>query len=185
MRRCKQCKTEIASAAKSITFVAKKGFCGIDCASTWAAGMAVKQRMKAHKQETKERRERIKTKTDYAQEAQKAVNAYVRLRDENKPCISCQRYHSGQYHAGHYRTVKAAPQHRFNVLQIRKQCAPCNTRLSGNITEYRINLCKIIGADRVERIENDNKTVRYSVDYLKRLRAVFTKRLKHLRRLRK
>lgn len=184
MRRCKQCKTELPPAAKCTSFITKKGFCGIDCASRWGATVATAKRVKDQRKETKARREKLKTRTDYAREAQEAVNAYVRLRDAAKPCISCQRHHSGQYHAGHYRTVKAAPQHRYNVLQIRKQCSVCNSHLSGNITEYRINLVRLIGADRVQRIENDNTTRRYEIAYLKRLRAVFKKRAKHLQRIR-
>ena len=184
MRRCKQCRIEIPPAAKYTDFISKKGYCGIDCASQWGANAALSKREKAHRKETKEMRERLKTRADFAQEAQQAVNAYVRLRDANKPCISCQRYHDGQYHAGHYRTVKAAPQHRYNLLQLHKQCSVCNAHLSGNITEYRINLVKLIGADRVERIENDNQIKRYEIDYLKRLKAVFIKRKKHLERVR-
>jgi hypothetical protein len=184
MRRCKQCRSEIAPAAKCNDFIGKKGFCGIDCASAWGASVAITKREKAYRLETQAKRERLKTRSDHAREAQEAVNAYVRLRDALKPCISCQRYHTGQYHAGHYRTVKAAPQHRFNVLQIRKQCSVCNSHLSGNITEYRINLVRLIGAERVERIEYDNNPRRYEVDYLKRLRSVFKKRVKHLLRLR-
>jgi hypothetical protein len=146
---------------------------------------ATQARERQHKAETKSRKDKIKTKTEWLTEAQAAVNAYVRLRDADKPCISCQRYHTGQYHAGHYRTVKAAPQHRYNVLQIRKQCSVCNLHLSGNITEYRINLVRLIGAERVERIEHENNSRRYEVDYLKRLRSVFKKRAKHLIRLRR
>jgi hypothetical protein len=67
---------------------------------------------------------------------------------------------------------------------LHKQCSVCNAHLSGNITEYRINLVKLIGADRVERIENDNQIKRYEIDYLKRLKAVFIKRKKHLERVR-
>jgi hypothetical protein len=184
MRRCKQCRIEIPRAAKCTDFISKKGFCGIDCATEWGKNAAITKREREYRKSMVEAKERLKTRSDFANEAQAAVNAYVRLRDENKPCISCQRYHDGQYHAGHYRTRKAAPQHRFNVLQIRKQCSACNNHLSGNITEFRINLVKLISAERVEQIENDNEIRRYDIDYLKRIKAVFKKRTNHLRRLR-
>ena len=36
-----------------------------------------------------DRKERLKTYNDYIKEAQKEFNHYVRVRDKNKPCISC------------------------------------------------------------------------------------------------
>ena len=34
-------------------------------------------------------------------------------RDFDKPCVSCGNYHQGQWHAGHYLTVGARPELRF------------------------------------------------------------------------
>ncbi len=76
----------------------------------------------------------------FTQQAQNAFNAYIRYRDRNEPCISCERFHEGQYHAGHYRTTGANPELRFNEDNCHKQCAPCNNHLSGNIEKYTPNL---------------------------------------------
>ncbi|WP_097084298.1 MULTISPECIES: recombination protein NinG [unclassified Pseudomonas] len=116
-------------------------------------------------------RERIKTKGDYTREAQAAFNAWVRLRDADQPCISCGRHHQGQYHAGHYRTTAAAPELRFEPLNVHKQCAPCNNHKSGDIVNYRIHLVKRIGADRVEWIEGPHEPRRYTIEELKAIKA--------------
>lgn len=148
------------------------------CCPKVACALAVGKKMqrKAFDKETKKRREKLKSKADYMKEAQVIFNRYIRLRDMHQPCISCQRHHKGQYHAGHYRTTKAAPQHRFNPLNVFKQCQPCNAYLSGNITEYRINLIKRIGEDRVQEIENANQLKPYTIDELKRIKKLYAKK---------
>ena len=93
-------------------------------------------------------KERIKTRSEFAREAQNAFNAYIRERDKTLPCISCGRHHQGQYHAGHYQTVGSHPELRFSELNVHKQCSVCNNHKSGNIVEYRINLIKKIGRNR-------------------------------------
>lgn len=140
-------------------------------------------RSKRERIELKRRKEKIKSRSEWLREAQAAFNAYVRIRDQDLPCISCQRHHKGQYHAGHFRTVKAAPQLRFNLKNCHKQCMPCNAHLSGNITEYRINLVKRIGVDNVEWIECNQDEARYSIEYAKRLKRIFNKRTRLYKKL--
>jgi hypothetical protein len=94
-----------------------------------------------------------KSKSDWAKEAQREFNKFIRLRDAELPCVSCLRNHSGQYQAGHYKTVGAHPELRFNEDNCHKQCAPCNNHLSGNIAHYRPNLIDIIGQSRVDALD--------------------------------
>lgn len=86
----------------------------------------------------------------FTQQAQNAFNAFIRYRDRNEPCISCERFHEGQYHAGHYRTTGANPELRFNEDNTHKQCAPCNNHLSGNIEKYTPRLIQKIGQERFD-----------------------------------
>ncbi|MBB0618613.1 recombination protein NinG, partial [Escherichia coli] len=90
-----------------------------------------------NRREIKVRKERLKSRADHLREAQQAFNEFIRLRDADHPCISCGRHHEGQYHAGHYRTVAASPELRFEPLNVHKQCAPCNNHKSGDIVNYR------------------------------------------------
>jgi hypothetical protein len=114
--------------------------------------------------------------------AQQAVNAFVRLRDKDKPCISCGRHHGGQYHAGHYRSVGSAPHLRFNTRQIHKQCQPCNMHLSGNIINYRRSLVDKFGQEYVEQIESDSKVRKFSIDDIKSIKEYYRKMVKRMKK---
>jgi hypothetical protein len=137
------------------------------------------------KRQTKIRKyrvERLKTRQDYLKEAQVEFNKYIRLRDRlaGLPCISCGRNHTGDNHAGHYRSVGAAPHLRFNEDNVHLQCAPCNTYLSGNAIEYRIKLIQRIGVERVEALEASHGSVKYTIEDAKRIKAEYKEKVKAL-----
>lgn len=134
------------------------------------------------RKELKARKEKLKSRRDYLREAQQAVNEYVRLRDKDLPCVSCGRHHEGKYDAGHYRTVAACPELRFEVLQIRKQCVPCNRHLSGNLIEYRKELVRLIGEEKVQWIEGPHEPKRYTIDELKAIKAEFRAKTRELKK---
>ncbi|AIC20596.1 bacteriophage lambda NinG family protein [Pseudomonas chlororaphis] len=157
----------------------------------WACGLAIKDvnQEKARKaiqqrerREIKVRKERIKTRGDHFRETQTVFNEWVRLRDAALPCVSCGRHHEGQYHAGHYRTVGANPELRFEPLNVHKQCAPCNNHKSGDIVNYRIELVKRIGAEMVEWLEGPHSARKYTADELKALKAKYRELIKELKR---
>ncbi len=111
--------------------------------------------------------------------AQKLVNQYVRLRDLNKPCISCgyvgtQR----QIHAGHYKPAGNNQQLRYNTINIHSQCSICNNHLSANLVNYRVALIKKIGLKKVEWLESNHETKKYDIEYLQRLIKIFRKKIK-------
>ena len=141
-------------------------------------------RERQHKAETKTRKDKIKTKTEWLTEAQAAVNAYVRIRDRGKPCVSCGKPDNGthQRHASHYRSVGACSSLRFNLKNVYASCQQCNTSKSGNLLEYRIRLKARYGESLVEWLESQNEPKRYETDYLIRLRDVFRKRVNQLKK---
>lgn len=118
----------------------------------------------------KTQRERLKPRGQRIRETQAAVNHLVRVRDAHLPCISCGRMHEGQWHAGHYRSTGAAPNLRFDLRNIHKQCAPCNTHLSGNLIEYRKGLIERMGQEVVEALESDNTPRHYTNDELDQIK---------------
>lgn len=134
----------------------------------------------AERKRIKALKEKVKSRAEWLKDAQGVFNAYIRLRDKDEPCISCQRFHHGQYHAGHYRTVKAMPELRFNEDNVHKQCSACNNHLSGNITEYRINLVRKIGVARVEALENYHLPVKWSIDDCKEIIKTYKAKIKEL-----
>jgi len=104
---------------------------------------------------------------------QTEFNKYIRNRDSKDPCISCNRHHKGQYHAGHYKTVGGHPALRFEEDNCHKQCSVCNNYKSGNLSEYRSNLLKKIGLDRVEWLEGPHDPVKYSIEDLQKMLAKY------------
>lgn len=159
--------------------------CGLEC----AIALAMIARNKAHllrekieRDAVRALREKIKSRSDWMREAQTAFNAWIRARDEGKPCISCGRHHAGQIHAGHYRTRKAAPELRFHPDNVHAQCQPCNMHLSGNIIEYRIRLIERIGVGRVEWLEGPHAPARYTIDELREIKQGFATWARELRR---
>lgn len=149
--------------------------CSPICASRF-----VKEAKKVDRETVKVRKEAIKSRADWAREAQAAFNAWVRARDADKPCISCGRHHTGQWHAGHYLSRGARPELAYEPDNCHKQCAPCNTHLSGNVALYRVNLVKLIGLDRVEWLEGPHQAKHYSVDDLKEIKRIYKEKLKAL-----
>jgi len=173
-KTCKQCKKK---------FIPERTFqryCNVSCALIFAK----EKTKKYQKAELKQKKEKLKTRSDWLKEAQVAFNRWVREMDYEKPCISCGRHHKGQYHAGHYRSVKACPALRFNRLNVHKQCRPCNELLSGNIIEYRKNLIKKIGVREVEWLEKDHPPAKYTIDELKAMKKLYNKLARELKKMR-
>jgi len=142
------------------------------------ARKAIDQR---ERREIKVRKEKLKSRADHLKDTQQAFNAWVRERDAELPCISCGRHHQGKYDAGHYRTVGSNPALRFEPLNCHRQCSPCNTQLSGNIVNYRIELVKRIGADSVEWLEGPHEAKKYTVEELKAMTAEYRAKTRELK----
>lgn len=69
--------------------------------------------------------------------------------------------------------MKAAGQLRFDLRNIHKQCSACNSKQSGNIVEYRINLIARIGEQAVLDLESDHRTHRWTIPELRDLHDQF------------
>lgn len=159
MKTCRQCGSEFEGRS-SLQIV-----CSLKCAIRYAR--------KGRKLSKRKQREHLMTRRDWLKRAQKAFNAWVRLRDANLPCVSCGTYTAAQWQAGHYRTTKACPELRFEPLNCWKQCSQCNLWDSGNLTEYRINLVKRIGPEMVGWIEGPHELVRLTVDDIRAIESKY------------
>lgn len=141
------------------------------------------------RKDIKVRKEKLKTRADHLREAQAAVNEYVRMRDAHLPCISCDSTPNdndlmtgSRWDAGHYRSVGACPELRFEPLNIHRQCVKCNRNLSGNAVEYRIRLVQRIGAERVTWLEGLHAPCKYTVDEIKAIKAKYRAMTKELKK---
>ncbi|MDN6861923.1 MULTISPECIES: recombination protein NinG [Pseudomonas] len=141
------------------------------------------------RKDIKVRKEKLKTRADHLREAQAAVNEYVRLRDAHLPCISCDSTPNdsdlmtgSRWDAGHYRSVGACPELRFEPLNIHRQCVKCNRNLSGNAVEYRIRLVQRIGAEKVAWLEGLHPACKYTVEEIKAIKAKYRAMSRELKR---
>lgn len=125
---------------------------------------------------------KIKTRAQHMKEAQTAFNAWIRERDIGLPCVSCGRHHNGQWHAGHYRTVGGNPELRFEPLNVWRQCAPCNNHKSGDIVNYRLELVRRIGADKVDWLEGPHEPQRYTIEQLQAIKAEYRAKTRELKK---
>ena len=164
-------------------------FCDFDCASRYGAEKAVKDREKAFKKSIKEDNKKHATKKREFYDndkktrmdaAQTAFNAFIRQRDNELPCVSCIRFHQGQWHAGHYRTVGGHFELRFEESNCHRQCSVCNNHKSGNIADYRIELVRRIGIEKVEWLEGPHEAKKYTCADLKEIELYYKAKLKEL-----
>ena len=152
--------------------------CSVQCATE----IVVTKKRVEFKRETRKRKKNLNDndRSYQLKKCQQTFNEYIRKRDEKDPCISCGRDHQGQYHAGHYRTVGAHPELRFNELNCHKQCSVCNNHKSGNIVEYRINLARKIGEKNLEWLEGSHEVQKLSIDEIKEIRQYYKEKLRNL-----
>lgn len=150
--------------------------------SPLCAVRSVRAQKKAERADTKRRKEAAKTRSQWLKEAQAVVNRYVRLRDAKLGCVSCDKPATwgGQWHASHFRSVGAASAVRFNLWNIHKACSICNNWKSGNLSEYEPRLRERIGAEKVDWLRTQNQLADFQIEYLKRLKVVFAKRVKRM-----
>ena len=176
-----------SNAACSIKFVPQRlgqAVCSPACAlATKDVNLqkARKSLAQVERREIKVRKEKLKSRADHLKDTQQAFNAWVRERDAELPCISCGRHHAGQYHSGHYRTVGASPELRFEPLNAWKQCAPCNNYLSGNLINYRISLLQKIGEEKVIWLEGPHEAKKYTIEELKAMTADYRAKTRELK----
>lgn len=168
-----------------------------DCIDAFADATAAKaqrsqakaQRMaaKVEKAETRKRKEALKTRSDYLKEAQQAFNAFIRERDRQAghPCISSGRpldWSGNQVDAGHYRSTGAAPHLRFHEDNCHAQSKHDNQYLAGNAVDYRIRLVERIGLARVEALEADTSSPKWTAEDLRQIRDTYRQKLKDLKK---
>ena len=171
-KKCKICKSSFIP----VRFA--QIVCGISCAIEHSRNLQEKK----NKAEHKAKKAKLKSRADHLKETQAVFNKYIRIRDEADPCISCGRFHQGQYHAGHFRSIGAAPELRFSEYNCHKQCSVCNNYLSANLLEYRRGLVAKIGIEKVEWLEGPHEAKKYTIDEIQAIKKEYQQKIKELKR---
>ena len=187
-KSCRTCKE------KFIPFSSLATACSPKCAIEQAKVAEEKKIKKDHK----ERKERLKNKSDYLKEAQTAFNAYVRERDKGQPCISCGKYegelkikHFITMVCGHFLSVGAHGELRFHPFNANLQCTRCNGGAGkyGNFNNkeltvtksYRINLVDKIGLENVEWLESQYQPQNLTIEDVKEIKIYYREQLKAIK----
>lgn len=142
---------------------------------------------RAEREAVRARRTALETIPQLVKVAQRAFNAFVRMRDAHQPCISCgapppdlSQLHAGR-DAGHYRSVGSASHLRFHEDNCHAQCVKCNQWGAGRAVDYRLGLIARIGLARVEALETDNTPRKWERDELRQIAADYRAKLKQLK----
>ena len=143
--------------------------CSIECAEEFGKLKRIKERARERARDRRERLKAIKSRAKWLKEAQSAVNAVIRERDKDLPCISCGTVDSAQWDAGHYRSRGACPELRFHPDNIHKQCCVCNHHQGGNVVSYRVALIRKVGLAQVEWLEGPHEPAKYTIPELEQI----------------
>lgn len=161
-----------------------------ECRVAYATTQAEKSRQKrekAERQAIRKRKQALKTRRDYINEAQTAFNAFIRWRDRERSCICCGLpldggVVGGSFDAGHYRSVGSAPNLRFNEWNCHAQRKQCNRWGAGRAVDYRIGLIKRLGESVVAALEADQTPRKYTIPELIEIRDYYRAEVRRMQR---
>lgn len=125
-----------------------------------------------------------KTLPQLKNELQTVFNEFIRLRDSEKPCISCGEFKPLQ--AGHFFAVKGYDALRFNEDNVHGECAGCNCFNESHLIYYHDRLIERIGQERVDELKLCAETYKrlgykWSKSELKELIIEYKERVKQLK----
>ena len=176
-KKCRYCKTLFTP------IMPMQIVCGIECAKA----IAKLKREKVEKANDRQKREQLKTRSQWMKEAQIAFNAFIRERDKEKACICCgfplrdeKDSAGGAFDCGHYRSVGSAPNLRFDERNAHGQRKQCNRYGAGRAVDYRRGLIARMGLEVVEALEADQTPRHYTIDDLKAIKAEYIEKRKQL-----
>ena len=171
MPRCKNCKEKF----EPKTFLQK--YClKEDCLCVFVADVKEKTWQKT-KQKAKQD---LMTLSDYLKLTQQVFNKFIRLRDKDQLCISCQKPPKKQ-NAGHYFSSGGHSNVRFDENNVHLQCEHCNTFLSGNLLNYQIEIEKRIGAEKLIELQSKaHLEKKWTKDELIEIMAFYKKKIKQI-----
>jgi hypothetical protein len=148
MKKCKNCREEFKPKFSSL-----EKYCWNPSCKTIEAMQFVDKNRKKEQLEWSKKKAQIKksllTASDYMKMVQQVFNAYIRLRDTGRMCISCGRKPLKE-NAGHFFSQGGHGSVRYDERNVHLQCEHCNTYLSGNLIRYRENLIQKIGMEEFE-----------------------------------
>ena len=165
-KKCKEC------GGNFTPFKTTQVVCGAKCAAKLAEAKVWKERKKVMIENTR-------TRTEWLSILQVVFNKYIRLRDANKPCISCDRPLGAKFDAGHFLAVGSYPNLRFNEDNVHGQCVHCNQHKHGASAEYFIQLPNRIGLCKFNELLNSrNESLKLTLEEIQELIKIYKFKIK-------
>lgn len=200
-RRCKICREWFELKYQNIEW------CSPEHGTELALKRRNKEREKAEQKLKKERQQKERESRDklkirklalkptsyFKQQAQKAFNQFIRLRDRDEPCISCGEInppdlHGGQWDCGHFLSVGSHPELRFEERNAYKQCKSCNggagrfAHKNATVSkQYEARLIEKFGQDLVDWLNGPHEMTMYRRDDYIRIRDKYRAKVKELK----
>jgi hypothetical protein len=81
--------------------------------------------------------------------------AYIRMRDKDKPCISCGKY-TDDKEAGHFYSRKNLAV-RWDEFNVHGQCIECNRYRNGNMVAFGRGIALRYGEDVVDKLDRKSQ----------------------------
>jgi hypothetical protein len=148
------------------------GLC-VECFKKWCystekggefiSNLVIKVRSDREKQNEELRKEENRRNEKKSLEALKKslktiCHKYIRLRDKDKPCISCGFPLGEDYDAGHCYKAELFSNLKYDENNIHGQCIKCNRREEGNLSGYFANIENRIGKVEFANLQLKAKT---------------------------
>lgn len=184
-KRCKACRGDFFP-ARPLQIA-----CSPACAHAYATRIAEKKEKEQRRAEAKQDRaakEAMKGVPVLKAEAQAAVNAFVRWRDQDKLCFVCQAVVlrlggvGGGFDAGHIRARSQADHLRFDPRNVHGQCKHCNAPGSTKDHEMRAAAERLLGKEVAEALYADNRVHKWQRDELRQIRDTYRARVKAMKK---
>lgn len=128
---------------------------------------------KKERLKVKEFRENDKTIKQLIADAKKPFQHFIRLRDSNKPCISCGTKTANIVDGGHFYKAELYTGLIFNENNCHLQCGKCNRFLGGNENLYRLGLIERYGNKFV--LELDELAIKNKIYKFTRQELIYIK----------
>ncbi len=144
MKKCKNCKIPFIP-----RFSTLEKYCWENQCKVLEAMEKVQERKDMEAKKSKQRLKIMKSNLESVQsltkKAQIVFNKYIRLRDAEMNCISCDKRLNGKFDAGHYFSSGGHKNVTFDEDNVHGQCVYCNQHLHGNLLNYQIGIVRRIG----------------------------------------
>ena len=165
-KKCKECGSDYTP------FKTTQVVCSPKCASILAEKKVWKEKKKIMIENTR-------TRTEWLAILQVIFNKYIRERDKNRPCISCDKQLTGKFDAGHFFSVGSYPNLRFNENNVHGQCVFCNQHKHGNHIEYGTRLINRIGNLEYNKLFNSRgDALKLTLNEIQELIKVYKSKIK-------